>query len=242
MSDSIYVNYTNYVRKICAAKNIGGFKSHPDYMYMLEHVSSDQGRAYFDLLIQVLPIDVIRAFCAKNDSIGIPTCTMYDGLTVSPTSLRYLYHAHLILTHLKKSDTRAVVEIGGGYGGLYLAIDFLQSRYDVSIESYTIIDLPDPVVLQQYYLSSFPTTIPRRFLPASSYGSEIDEPVFLVSCYCFSEIAKNHQEEYIRELMPKVTSGFIAWNSIPVYNFGFDDMDVQDEIPNTGPMNTYVYF
>ena len=242
MSDSVYDNYTNYVHKICTDKNIRGFKSHPDYNYVLEHVLESQGRAYFDLLVQVFPIDVIRAFCVKNDSVGNPRCTMYDGLVVSPTSLRYLYHAHLILTHLKKSDTRTVVEIGGGYGGLYLAIDFLQSRYNVSIESYTIIDLPDPSMLQQYFLSSFSTTIPKHFLTSDNYGVEVGEPVFLVSCYCFSEIAKNHQEGYIRELIPKVTGGFIAWNHIPVYNFGFDGMDVQDEVPNTSYQNKYVYF
>jgi hypothetical protein len=35
--------------------------------------------------------------------------------------------------------------------------------------------------------------------------------------------------------------GFITWNNIPVYDFGFP-ADVEDEVPKTGKVNKYVRF
>ena len=65
--------------------------------------------------------------------------------------------------------------------------------------------------------------------------------MFLISNYCFSEIPGNLQKEYIAKLFPKVSHGFMAWNHIPVYNFGFDIKE-EVEFPKTGSYNKYIYF
>lgn len=61
--------------------------------------------------------DEIRLFSEMNDAIGGPQKEFFDGVgLLSPTNLRYLYHAHLILTHFKSKNLPSLnlVEIGGG--------------------------------------------------------------------------------------------------------------------------------
>jgi hypothetical protein len=41
-----YSPYANYVELICQSGNLSSFKSHPNYNYMLEHVSKKQGDEY----------------------------------------------------------------------------------------------------------------------------------------------------------------------------------------------------
>ena len=80
-------------------------------------------------------------------------------------------------------------------------------------------------------------------LDASTFGKNIDKNnMFLISNYCFSEVSSEYQKEYITHLFPKVVHGFMAWNCIELYNFGFN-IRVEEERPNTGgKYNKYVYF
>lgn len=242
-----YSPYTVYVNSICAINDLSSFKRHPNYQYMLEHVSREQGQAYLNHILTgtSLTNDTIKAFCEQNDRLGSPNTQTYGALICSPTSLRYLYHAHLILTHFKTFGLSSykLVEVGGGYGGLCLAIHTLAPQYGITLESYTIIDLPAPSRLQEKYLSMMPIEGSLSFLNAENFGADLPgDGYFLISNYCFSEISPEFQRKYIETLFPKLVHGFIAWNMIPTYNFGFPFRE-EPEIPNTGgPMNKYVYF
>jgi hypothetical protein len=138
-------------------------------------------------------------------------------------------------------DELNIVEVGGGYGGLYLAISFFSNKYQVIINSYNIIDLYDATVLQKWYLSQHGITN-VNFHDSNSFGENINvNNLFLISNYCFSEISKELQEKYIQILFPKVSHGFMSWNSIPLYNFGFY-VKSEKEYPLTDHKNLYVYF
>ena len=238
----IYATYSNYVNTLISTGDLSSFKRNIDYTYMLEHVNYPQGFRYLSLLKNIFTLDVITTFCNMNDSVGNPEMFSYPNLRCSPSSLRYLYHAHLILTHYKNYSLTDIVEIGGGYGGLYLAINFLYKSYSVNIASYTIIDLPSISKFQRLYTDKFNTTISLNCLESTNFGNEIDNSnMFFISCYSFSEIPSNLQQQYIETLFPKISHGFIAWNNIPVYDFGFTYTEEQ-EIPKTGPMNKYVRF
>jgi hypothetical protein len=65
--------------------------------------------------------------------------------------------------------------------------------------------------------------------------------MFIISNYCFSEISEEFQKKYIDILFPKVSHGFMAWNMIPTYNFGFKFSE-EDEYPKTGEFNKYLRF
>jgi hypothetical protein len=243
----LYHRYHTYVKTILESNNLQGFKRHPDYTYMLEHVSQQQGTEYLTQIQKntELSIEKIQEFCALNDRTGDPIRYSYGIVECSPTSLRYIYHAHLILSHMRSLglSSQSIVEVGGGYGGLCLALHYFAPLYSISIQSYRIIDLPNALELQKLYLGPLTQTVPHvEFVSAHTYGSPITEQnLFIVSCYCFSEIEYIHQKYYTEQLMPKVSHGFMAWNHIPVYNFGFE-LRVEEEVPRTGSMNKYVYF
>jgi hypothetical protein len=245
--DVDYDRYARYVDTICDLNDLSSFKRKEDYTYMLEHVNQEQGHQYLRCLQTNtnLTLTTLQGYCKLNDSIGNPEISNYGDIQCSPSSLRYLYHAHLILTHFKSFNEPSYnfIEIGGGYGGLCLAIQTLAPLYDVSIKSYTIIDLPAPSRLQEKYLRNFSLQAPVIYLQSGKFGADAQqENYYLISNYCFSEIRLDFQTQYIQYLFPRVIHGFMAWNNIPTYDFGFQ-LKVEPEMPNTGNMfNKYVYF
>jgi len=245
--ESIYSRYYDYVTKITAESDLSSFKSNEIYRGMLEHVSFEQGVEYLTLIRNTTPLteEVIVNFCKENDRIGNSIKYDYGFINTSPSNLRYIFNSHLILKHISslKLENLNIVEVGGGYGGLCLAISQLSKYYDVTINKYNIIDLPVIGTLQSKYLESHTLNFTVNTYSAFNYGEEIysDNNTFLISNYCFSEIDSKHQSKYIQILFPKIQHGFIAWNHIPVYNFGFT-YDVEDEYPLTGQFNKYVYF
>jgi hypothetical protein len=244
-----YTSYVSYLDSIYATNSLTDFKSNSRYRQILEHVSNEQGKEYLDYILSLTLItkEEILKFCTLNDSLGNPYKNKYDilNISVSPTSLRYIFHAHLILTQIKATGNLNVdiVEVGGGYGGLCLCLYYFASNYKISINSYRICDLPSVIRLQKMYLSTVNSTLEVEFVDSTTHGSAIDcDTMFLISNYCFSEISKENQDSYRKTLFPKVAHGFMAWNMIPVYDFGFSTR-VESEFPNTGgPMNKYVYF
>jgi hypothetical protein len=241
-----YRNYSDFVEKIVATGDLSQFKRHPAYTYILEHVSTEQGQQYLDIIrrqFNVSDVD-ISWFCSKNDSLGSPTMSRYGNLIASPTSLRYILHALLILQQCKAcgQNTPSIVEVGAGYGGLALAVDHFSPRFGITVASYTMVDLKNPNALQAAYISRHTVRFPVTFVNSEKYGQEITgTDNFLVSAYCFSEIHLDHQKKYLKTLFPKCSHGFIVWNHIPIYYIG-KTIRTEIEYPLTGHLNHYVYF
>jgi hypothetical protein len=249
-NDGTYVRYTQYIRSILQNMNISEFKRNLAYTYMLEHVSPALGQQYLAIIrASGVSTDEIAGYCSKNDRVGSPVLFRYGELNVSPSSLRYICHALLILGHCKRIGvlSPSLVEVGCGYGGLALAIDHFSSSFGVTVKSYTMIDLEAPSNLQKVYLSSHSTLFPISFKHADAHGSDVDGTNnFLISCYCFSEISSLDQQKYVATLFPKCSHGFILWNNIKLYDFG-KQVTVEEETPLTSsPLsphpNIHVYF
>lgn len=240
MSD-IYTQFTDYIHDIVENKNITTFKSNNNVTQILEHVSFDQGQLYLKYIRDIFTLDDIIRYCEENDKYGGGKKYNFGFIVTSPSNFRYILHAHLILTHMKSNNTNDVniVEVGCGYGGLCLAIHSFSTLYNINILCYNLIDLPDISNLQKMYLSNFNIN-GLTFHNAYDYNI-VNNNLFLISNYCFSEISDYHQKQYIKMLFPKVIHGFMAWNHIPVYDFGFK-CKVEDEYPLTGSTNKYVFF
>lgn len=247
MSVDDYSPFTSYVASICRENNLTNFKCNPNFTPTLEHVSPESGNQYLREIASrtSLSMSDIKAFCQLNDAIGSPNKVSFGFMEASPTSLRYIFHAHLILTHLQSIGRTAndIVEVGGGYGGLCCAIHHFAPHYGVSINSYTIIDLTSISKLQSMYIPIVKPSIQVEYVDAATFGSTISKSdLFLISNYCFSEISAGLQAKYREILFPKVVHGFLAWNHIPTYSFGFIFRE-ESEYPNTGNVfNKYVYF
>jgi len=237
-----YSVFENYIKDIILKNDFSNFKSHRHFTYMLEHVTEPQGREYLNLLLKILSIDEINVFCDMNDSIGNPKIHKYGAVKCSTTSLRYLYHAYLCLKHLETAGLKDIVEIGGGYGGLCLAINFLCKKLKIDINSYTLIDLPYVAQLQRIYLSNFDILFEYNSIDSTLFGEDLNKSnLFLISNYSFSEILPEFQKKYIQKLFPKVSHGFITWNHVPVFNFGYECV-IEPEKPLTTDINKFVKF
>jgi hypothetical protein len=245
----MYDTYCKFIEEFLAKGDLSYFRSDERYTGILEHVSYKQGYDYLQCLLKntKLTFEDVSEFCSLNDKVGGPKIFSYPRVRAAPTSLRYLYHAHLALTHFitfnKQMD---FVEIGGGYGGLALAVDYLAKKYGIleSVKSYTVIDLTAPIKLQQEVLKQNTLSIPVKFIDAATHGQDISTTnMFLISNYAFSYFSEPIRKKYEVSLFPKVKHGFMAWNFIKTYNFGFE-LRVENEVPLTGPAETnrYVYF
>jgi len=245
MSLDLYDRYHNFVQQILNKNDGDGittFKRHPDYRYMLEHVSPDQGQLYLNIIFSKFPnitMEMIMSFCKLNDSIGSPKMSEYIFGYASPTSIRYILHTLLILEYIELLNLKIcnlkLIELGGGYGGLCLCMNYF-SKIKLN---YTIIDLKYIGQLQKKYLEM--NEINVNCLEPFGESLEGDD-YFLISNYCFAEINITLQEKYIELLFPKVSYGFITWNEyLDPYDFGFD-CNIIDEFPQTGEKNKYIYF
>ena len=230
----MYTQYRSYLQTITSLPT--PFKRHPAYTPILEHVSQSLGEEYLARILTDtrLTLSQIVAFCAMNDAVGDPHTATIGSLPapVSPTSLRYLYHASLILEQAGPGPHR-MVEVGGGYGGLALALHFL-----APIEEYHIVDIDEAIALQGMVLAHLPSV---RVHSASTYGDAVPDGCFLISNYCFSEIESEHRAEYQRRLLPRCPHGFLVWNFGPYLDIG-KEVTRRPEVPMTGPGNEFVVF
>lgn len=246
-----YSSYEDSINNILKSGDITKFKGSSHYTAILEHTSLELGIKYLECIRKHFDLsdDEVLAYCRKNDSIGSPRLESVNGLLVSPSSLRYIFHSLKILEYCRSLGLNELkfVEVGAGYGGLILALNHFASRYDIKILEYHCIDLQWPLKLQQKYISYH--TLEFHVIPHINYkfGSDIHESnYFLISNYCFSEIDKLYQEKYISHLFPKTDHGFLTWNHIPIYDIG-KKITVELEYPLTCPethehKNYYVYF
>lgn len=262
----MYNNYTNYLTNVNDTI-ISSFKSNMAYKGILEHVSFDHGQQYLQLILNEFSFineEKIKNYCVLNDKYGMPNKRNFakDGFVIncSPTSLRYVYHSLLILKHLKETNCNNIVEVGCGYGGLCLAINYFMSDFEVNVEMYNIIDLSQPLNLIKKYLSLHKEFIKTNmaFHYSSTYGKSIENnKLFFISNYCYTEISKEYNSNYTTILMPKVLHGFIIWQnggnkgSYPVKNakdiIKKEIKNVEEERPQTDAghdiyKNYFVYF
>lgn len=216
-TDDIYVRYTESLKRLESDPQIfTNFKSDTYFNEILEHVDYEYGKKYLEQIkteFKETPKNFLPII-TLNDSIGNPVKYEFDGITMSPSNLRYIYHALLIkskcATWFPNKKTIKILEIGGGYGGLCLYIKKIFTEVDVD---YTIIDLPEPSALQNKFLQ---TTEQSNARSVSCFT--IDELAasqtfdLVISNYCVSELSRQNQEEYFSKLINKCDKKFFIWN------------------------------
>lgn len=253
----MYSEYISYIKNINAENiNETRFKQNSNYVPILEHTSFLQGMKYSHLIeneFTDISFENIKAFIDINDKIGNPEKQSYivknQNIQCSPSSLRYIYHALTILNHYKNKNNTSIVEVGCGYGGLFLAIDFFSKILDITILNYYMVDLKEVGSLISIYLHCHKDIITTNYSihDADLFGNTILESnLFFISNYCFSEIAESYQKNYTLNLMNKVTSGFVIWQAgfyslDNIRKYIKQDVSIIEEKPQTGN-NYFVYF
>jgi hypothetical protein len=251
------INYDWYIEAIrynllFANPHDWEFKSNPNYVGVLEHVSTKEGKEYLEKIATLYKSfftskkDFLIDLCYKNDTFGKTVKYHYDDFAVcSPTNLRYIYQSLLIFDYIKSEmlNNMNIIEIGGGYGGLAFFMKRMAPLFGVKITSYTIFDLPDACELQKRYLLEHGMDVQIGNLNDMN-SMTLSKNSFLISNYAFSEIEMDLQNRYTTEVLNPYTShGFLAWNMIPVYEFVKDKIiSFQREVPLTGRYNYFVTY
>lgn len=248
---SLYEKYINYIKdtQLHLQPEQWDFKSNKNYTCILEHVNPYQGLQYLELIKFKTyfqnNLELLKDLCNLNDKYGKTYKYNFDNFSIcSPTNLRYIFQAFLILEDIKNNNLNNIniVEIGGGYGGLCFYIYKLSILFKININNYTIFDLLEASQLQEKYLNALNINN-VNFYQLENFEN-IKKDSYLISNYAFSEIPISIQEEYTNKLInPYIKYGFMAWNAIPVYNFANNiNIKKEREYPLTGNNNYYIRF
>jgi 16S rRNA A1518/A1519 N6-dimethyltransferase RsmA/KsgA/DIM1 with predicted DNA glycosylase/AP lyase activity len=162
-------------------------------------------------------------------------------------------HSLLILKHIKATGLSKIVEVGCGYGGLFLAINHFSKILNIKISDYYFIDLPEITGLIDKYVNLHKDILHINFSTHSAYNYGLDvnnTNLFFISNYCFTEIDNLHQINYVANLFPKISNGFIIWQTVcvpinKVSMIGKETTAIVEEYPQTAnpiDKNYYVYF
>lgn len=194
------------------------WRNHRAIKEMLEHVTPEFAVQYLTRIGKEYPaiIPLLQSTCQINDSIGGPElCDLGSSLVACPTTVRYVYHACVVLTAIKKLKREInLVEVGCGYGGLAKVIDTLAPAFDVKIGSYCLYDLPHVQKLQKRYLTALDFSIDIQFGDCMDFGAGLPAGNwFLISAYGIGEFDAEIADTYLSTICPKTVGGFIVWNS-----------------------------
>lgn len=244
------------------------FKNKGEYTRILENLPREKGALYLQQIEKEFPyitFDDIRAFININDMYGssvksIFTMNNVKLLYCSPTTLRYIYHALHILKYYQETGCKHVVELGQGYGGLFLAINMFSKHFpDTNINSYTMIDLTSSNKLTQKYLQHNSNIIHISYdikdsdkISWNTATNNDRESTFFISNYCFTAIAQEERQRYADMIIKNCAHGFLTWQTC----FGADvnkadqllkqtTIKREEETPQSAPShvkNYYVYF
>jgi hypothetical protein len=268
-----YTNHQNFIETVLDG-NIGEiqFKNNANYNNVLENLSRDNGVEYLSHIETEFPqvtFEDIRSFIMANDKNGGSIKTIFTMknmklLYCSPSNLRYIYHALLILSYYKETNCKNIVELGQGYGGLFLAINMFMNKIpDIVINKYIMIDLPNSSKLTTKYLEAHVGII---HIPSEIYDSTMIDNIavpiteckqspndtFFISNYCFTAIDSVARENYVDKIIQPCSHGFLTWQTCFGANVHTADdilkksiVNRPEETPQTAPKhvkNHYVYF
>lgn len=147
-----------------------------------------------------------------------------EKMGMTPTMVRYMYTLSLMENLIGFHDS--IIEIGGGYGGMYEVIkdEWFKDKYEIAeyddtdenksedellLWPYTIYDLPEVVSLQKRYLT-------YRKIPHPSFRTNLKcqaPPADLCLSWCaWSELSYDLRVEYAEKVISKCDHFFICSN------------------------------
>ncbi|MDE7285845.1 MAG: putative sugar O-methyltransferase [Lachnospiraceae bacterium] len=194
------------------------FRRNPTYNDILEHVSQKQGQDYLDVINQNEELAFTDADWdnfIRNDLYGSPAVYSYTigtrTVEISPTTLRYAKVLQDIAVLFNAHGFRSIAEIGIGYAGECRML----TSYFSNIETYSLFDLPEVLALAKRYLGKFgKATIDKvQFVDGTQIDAEGDYD-FVISNYAFSELIRDIQDLYLRNVILKSKAGYMTWNTL----------------------------
>lgn len=201
------------------------FKADPAYREILEHTSPDLGISYFMMALYQTPeLVVLLENFKRNDIFGGPVVHDYGNPIgkISPATLRYVKVLSDLTFTFGSLDGKSIVEIGGGYGGQCLI-----TALAYKVKSYTIIDLPCALKLQEKFLK-------KQGIGGVQFLSIEDLPAalpsdLLVSNYAITECTRSVTDIYFERVVRHAARGYITGNKLS--HDSYSRQDFEQKIP-----------
>jgi hypothetical protein len=202
---------------------LASFKSESAVRTVLDGCTKSQGQAYLDRIGEEFP-DVsyaaLKEYVQRNDALGDPNmCILLTAgnemLFCSPANMRYAYYALCVLRDCRARGCRSIVEVGGGYGGLFIAIDSLKAIVGAEITEYRIVEIPAmcPLARKCIEWHAEKSTTPATVYESTSWGADVPETDYMVSLFCVTEIPETDRRNYFSALAARTKHGFILWQT-----------------------------
>jgi len=181
------------------------FKSHPEYRWILEHCSFEDGQRYLERINTEFPSAISgreRSYYLTNDQIGGPITYDYGNPMgwISPSTLRYIMLGADIVrrfANVMPLWAANILEIGPGYGGQCKILhDMTKWR------SYAIIDDPRVEPLTFKYLQEFNIQAHSHRHMGHAYD-------LVISNYAFSEFNDELQRWYYENCLATASHAFL---------------------------------
>ncbi len=219
------------------------YKSCAQYREILEHCSYELGQEYLTMISDNKRILNNLKLIAPSDT-GSPFLYSYDGLgKVSPTQIRYAKVLQDLLLLFGPLDNLEISEIGVGFGGQAIHIMAMHSGV-----KYRLFDLEWPSLLSRKNIALAPQGRDNSAL-ISDWNTNVQSDL-LISNYAFSELNRETQELYMRNVIAKAKMGYAIFNHLhdaQSESFTADEFasripgsQVVDEVPLTFPGNVLV--
>lgn len=208
-SISDYSEYRNFCKEAAIRDEVyASFRTVPVYTTILEHVSHELGERYCQWIENAWNFTPERLDLArKNDTEGSAMIVDYHApfTQVCPSTMRYLKVALELEQLFGSLQGKNVIEIGVGYGG---QCKLIKSLWDV--QSYTLVDLPEPLELSKRYLHDVDNC---HFKTLEELSDDKTYDV-VISNYAFSECERSIQEQYLNKVLFKSHMGYVTYNNI----------------------------
>lgn len=251
LTDSeILTSYPSVYPSLCgsAAKDLEIFKKFRSSRVMVEvldHVSIEQGKAYISEILKLSswPEEFTKVL-VEIDKVGAPRKFRFRGYgTFSPTLLRYLK----VLIDLEKNfgslKNLNIAEIGVGFGGQASLIGLLDKPL-----SYIYYDIPPVLALAQKFTREL--EVPGNFTFIDGRDPKPSNPDLLISNYAFSELNRDVQDQYLKNVVLPAPRGYITWSNLSAKILGgyslaellrlIPNSQIHPEKPNTSESNAII--
>ena len=190
------------------------FRQNRIYNEILEHVTEQDGRAYFALVSNDSNLMANMACFMENDLHGSPRVFHCPDVgIISPSTLRYIKVLSDLRNLFQDLSRLSICEIGVGYGGQCRIINALYAP-----STYCLVDIKPALLLAQRFLDNYALKSSLSYMTMN----ELDKRSYdlVISNYAFTELPRFIQEIYLEKVILNSKRGYITYNDINPAEFG----------------------
>lgn len=204
------------------------FRSSKVMVEALDHVSIEQGNSYItEILKNTNWKDDYTRVIHEIDKLGKPRKYRFAYGTFSPTLLRYLKVFVDLEKYFGPLKDLNLTEIGIGFGGQASLISMLDKP-----KSYNFFDIPPVLNLASRFITELDA--PGNFSYQDGRSPTISTQDLVISNYAFSELYREIQMKYLKNVILSSSRGYITWNSLSAKHFdGLSLAELIRAIPNS---------